>query len=126
MQNDVDTDEVVIDDGRDHVAIPAWTVFASGLAPGGAEGAAHAGFTARWCPLGLFRSRNVSVSLAVGFAFVVGYYGLPFVMSLYLRQSLGLSSFTAGLVFMATWSIRGALPRESSEHARKSPCSSAC
>jgi MFS family permease len=33
-------------------------------------------------PLGLFRSRNVSVSLAVGFAFVVGYYGLPFVMSL--------------------------------------------
>jgi EmrB/QacA subfamily drug resistance transporter len=51
-------------------------------------------------PLGLFRSRNVSVSLAVGFAFVVGYYGLPFVMSLYLQQSRGLSSFSAGLVFL--------------------------
>src|SRR3954468_22301290 len=33
-------------------------------------------------PLAMFRSRNVSVSVAVGFAFVVGYYGLPFVMSL--------------------------------------------
>jgi predicted MFS family arabinose efflux permease len=51
-------------------------------------------------PLGLFRSRNVSVSVAVGFAFVVGYYGLPFVMSLYLQQARGLSSFGAGLVFL--------------------------
>jgi len=40
-------------------------------------------------PLELFRSRNVAVSVAVGFAFVVGYYGLPFVMSLYLQQVRG-------------------------------------
>src|SRR3954449_7843542 len=40
-------------------------------------------------PLELFRSRNVSVAVAVGFAFVVGYYGLPFVMSLYLQQLRG-------------------------------------
>jgi MFS family permease len=51
-------------------------------------------------PLGLFRSRNVSVSVAVGFAFVVGYYGLPFVMSLYLQQLRGLSSFAAGAAFV--------------------------
>jgi DHA2 family methylenomycin A resistance protein-like MFS transporter len=51
-------------------------------------------------PLELFRSRNVSVSVAVGFAFVVGYYGLPFVMSLYLQQVRGLSSLGAGLVFV--------------------------
>lgn len=51
-------------------------------------------------PLDLFRSRNVSVAVAVGFAFVVGYYGLPFVMSLYLQQVRGLSSFGAGLVFL--------------------------
>src|SRR5205823_10960056 len=51
-------------------------------------------------PLALFRSRNVSVSVAVGFAFVVGFYGLPFVMSLYLQQLRGLSSFAAGLVFL--------------------------
>ncbi len=40
-------------------------------------------------PLGLFRSRTVSVPVAVGFAFIVGYYGLPFVMSLYLQQGAG-------------------------------------
>jgi MFS transporter, DHA2 family, methylenomycin A resistance protein len=37
-------------------------------------------------PLDLFRSRSVTVAVAVGFAFVVGYHGLPFVMSLYLQQ----------------------------------------
>jgi sugar phosphate permease len=51
-------------------------------------------------PLGLFRIRTVSVAVTVGFAFVVGYYGLPFVMSLYLQQVRGLSSFRAGLVFL--------------------------
>ncbi len=51
-------------------------------------------------PLELFRSRNVSVSVAVGFAFVVGYYGLPFVMSLYLQQLRSLTAFTTGCVFL--------------------------
>lgn len=51
-------------------------------------------------PLKLFRERNVSVSVAVGFAFVAGYYGLPFVMSLYLQDVRGLSAFEAGLTFL--------------------------
>jgi len=51
-------------------------------------------------PLAMFRSRNVSVSVAVGFAFVVGYYGLPFVMSLYLQELRGLSAFETGCVFL--------------------------
>jgi MFS transporter, DHA2 family, methylenomycin A resistance protein len=51
-------------------------------------------------PLGLFRARGVSVAVAVGFAFVVGYYGLPFVMSLYLQQLRGLSSFATGVAFL--------------------------
>jgi len=51
-------------------------------------------------PLRLFRSGEVRVSVAVGFAFVVGYYGLPFVMSLYLQQLRGLSPLAAGFVFM--------------------------
>ena len=51
-------------------------------------------------PLDLFRSRTVSVAVAVGFAFVVGYYGLPFVMSLYLQQSRGLSSLATGAAFL--------------------------
>jgi MFS transporter, DHA2 family, methylenomycin A resistance protein len=51
-------------------------------------------------PLELFRSRTVSVAVAVGFAFVVGYYGLPFVMSLYLQQLRGLSSLATGVAFL--------------------------
>ena len=51
-------------------------------------------------PLTLFRSRNVAVAVAVGFAFVVGYYGLPFVTSLYLQQVRGLSPFATGATFL--------------------------
>jgi MFS transporter, DHA2 family, methylenomycin A resistance protein len=51
-------------------------------------------------PSELFRSRNVSIAVAVGFAFIVGYYGLPFVMSLYLQQQRGLSSLGAGVAFL--------------------------
>jgi EmrB/QacA subfamily drug resistance transporter len=51
-------------------------------------------------PLSLLRSRNLSVAAAVGFAFMVGYWGLPFVMSLYLQEGRGLSAFVAGVVFV--------------------------
>jgi EmrB/QacA subfamily drug resistance transporter len=51
-------------------------------------------------PPRLFRSPEVRVSVAVGFAFVVGYYGLPFVMSLYLQQLRGLSPLATGVVFL--------------------------
>jgi len=51
-------------------------------------------------PLSLFRSRTVSVAVATGFAFMVGYYGLPFVMSLYLQQLRGLSALDTGIVFL--------------------------
>jgi hypothetical protein len=51
-------------------------------------------------PLNLFRSRTVTVSVTVGFAFIVGYYGLPFVMSLYLQQLRGLSPLATGAVFL--------------------------
>jgi MFS transporter, DHA2 family, methylenomycin A resistance protein len=51
-------------------------------------------------PLGLFRSRDISVTVAVGFAFMVGYYGLPFVMSLYLQEQRGLPALAAGFTFL--------------------------
>jgi MFS family permease len=60
-------------------------------------------------PLGLFRRRNTSVAVVVGFAFVVGYYGLPFVMSLYLQQLHGLSALQTGLVFVPMMLIGGVL-----------------
>jgi MFS transporter, DHA2 family, methylenomycin A resistance protein len=60
-------------------------------------------------PLDLFRSRTVSVTVAVGFAFVVGYYGLPFVMSLYLQQLRGLSPPVTGAVFLPMMLVGAAL-----------------
>ncbi|HXJ25251.1 MAG TPA: MFS transporter, partial [Streptosporangiaceae bacterium] len=51
-------------------------------------------------PRGLFRSRAVPGAMVVGFAFVVGYYGVPFVMSLYLQSVRGLSPLAAGAAFV--------------------------
>ena len=51
-------------------------------------------------PPNLVRSRNLSVGATIGFAFMVGYYGLPFVMSLYLQQRRGLSALAVGVVFL--------------------------
>jgi DHA2 family methylenomycin A resistance protein-like MFS transporter len=51
-------------------------------------------------PLGLFRSRPVAVSVAVGFAFTVGFYGLVFLLSLYFQQLRGLSPLATGLAFI--------------------------
>jgi MFS transporter, DHA2 family, methylenomycin A resistance protein len=60
-------------------------------------------------PLDLFRSRTVSVAVAIGFAFVAGYYGLPFVMSLYLQQLRGLSALATGVVFLPMMLVGAAL-----------------
>ncbi|MGH7861902.1 MAG: MFS transporter, partial [Candidatus Dormibacteraceae bacterium] len=51
-------------------------------------------------PLGMFRSWPVSVSVAVGFSFTVGYYGLVFLFSLYFQEVRGLSSAVTGLTFL--------------------------
>jgi MFS transporter, DHA2 family, methylenomycin A resistance protein len=51
-------------------------------------------------PLELVRSRVVAVALATGFAFMVGYFGLAFVMTLYLQQVRGLTTLETGLAFL--------------------------
>lgn len=51
-------------------------------------------------PLELFRSRAVTISVAGGFTFTVGFYGLVFLYSLYLQQLRGLSPLATGLTFM--------------------------
>jgi DHA2 family methylenomycin A resistance protein-like MFS transporter len=51
-------------------------------------------------PLELFRSRPVAISVAVGFTFTIGFYGLVFLLSLYFQQVRGLSSLATGLAFM--------------------------
>ena len=51
-------------------------------------------------PSELARSRTVQVAAVIGFAFVVAYYGLPFVESLSLQELRGLSPAQTGLVFL--------------------------
>ncbi|WP_432876874.1 MFS transporter [Kribbella sp. CA-245084] len=51
-------------------------------------------------PADLFRSRTVVITVASGFAFMVGYYGLPFVVSLFLQQDRGLTALHTGTVFL--------------------------
>jgi DHA2 family methylenomycin A resistance protein-like MFS transporter len=51
-------------------------------------------------PLELFRSRPVVVAVSGGFTFTVGFYGLVFLLSLYLQQQRGLSPLATGLVFL--------------------------
>ncbi|MHB9759515.1 MFS transporter [Streptomyces sp. BYX5S] len=51
-------------------------------------------------PLSMVRDRTVSVSLAVGFAINAGFYGVVFLLGLYLQQLRGMSATAAGLVFV--------------------------
>jgi MFS transporter, DHA2 family, methylenomycin A resistance protein len=51
-------------------------------------------------PLGLFRSRAVSVGVVIGFAVNVAFYGVIFVLSLYFQRVLGQSALIAGLEFL--------------------------
>lgn len=51
-------------------------------------------------PPHLFALRNARIAMAVGFTFMVGYFGLPFVMSLYLQQLRDLSAATTGMLFL--------------------------
>jgi MFS transporter, DHA2 family, methylenomycin A resistance protein len=60
-------------------------------------------------PLDLFRSPTVRLAVIAGFAFMVGYYGLPFVMSLYLQELRGLSALDTGIAFLPMMLIGGAL-----------------
>jgi MFS transporter, DHA2 family, methylenomycin A resistance protein len=77
-------------------------------------------------PLDLFRSRTVAVPVAVGFAFIVSAYGLPFVMSLYLQQLRGLSPLGTGAVFLPMMLTGAALTPFSARIAESSEpgCSS--
>src|SRR5262249_15236934 len=51
-------------------------------------------------PLDLFRSRPVAVSVSVGFTFTLAFYGLVFLLSLYLQELRGLSALATGLAFV--------------------------
>jgi len=60
-------------------------------------------------PLDLFRFRPAAVSIAGGFTFTVGFYGLVFLLSLYLQQLRGLSPLQTGLAFVPMTGLTGVL-----------------
>lgn len=51
-------------------------------------------------PLGLFRSRRVTVAVAAGTACSVAFYGAVFVFSLFFQRVQGLSALRTGLMFL--------------------------
>ena len=51
-------------------------------------------------PPSLFASRTVPTAMVIGFSFMVGYYGMPFLFSLYFQQVRGLTAFQTGVAFM--------------------------
>jgi EmrB/QacA subfamily drug resistance transporter len=51
-------------------------------------------------PVHLRSNRTLRASTMIGFAFMVGYYGLPFVFTLYFQQQRGLSPLTTGALFL--------------------------
>lgn len=53
-------------------------------------------------PLDLFRSRMLRLALFIGFASTLGWYGMVFVVSLFLQQHMGLTPLVAGLAFIPT------------------------
>ncbi|WP_257232495.1 MFS transporter [Streptomyces sp. Rer75] len=51
-------------------------------------------------PLPLLRSRTMSLSVAIGFALNVGFYGMILLLGLYLQQVHGLSALATGAGFL--------------------------
>jgi DHA2 family methylenomycin A resistance protein-like MFS transporter len=58
-------------------------------------------------PLGLFRSRTVSVAVAAGAACSVAFYGVVFLFSLFFQQVQGRSALYAGLMFLPMTGLIG-------------------
>jgi DHA2 family methylenomycin A resistance protein-like MFS transporter len=60
-------------------------------------------------PLVLFQAQGLRIALSVGFAFMAGWFGTVFFVSLFLQQHLGLTPLQAGLVFLpaALFSMAG-------------------
>ncbi|KQT94784.1 MFS transporter [Marmoricola sp. Leaf446] len=56
-------------------------------------------------PPSLVAARGVPIAMLIGFAFMVGFYGVPFLYSLYFQELRGLSSLGAGLAFVPMMAV---------------------
>ncbi|SHH31678.1 drug resistance transporter, EmrB/QacA subfamily [Jatrophihabitans endophyticus] len=60
-------------------------------------------------PRTLLANRTLRGAAVIGFAFMVAYYGLPFVFTLYFQQQRGLSALQTGALFLPMMLIGAAL-----------------
>ncbi|KGY13985.1 hypothetical protein NM22_00515 [Vibrio tubiashii] len=51
-------------------------------------------------PPSMFRVSNIMISNIVGFTFMFGYFGLPFIMSIYLQNERGFTALQTGMIFL--------------------------
>ncbi|WP_308249831.1 MFS transporter [Sphaerisporangium fuscum] len=70
-------------------------------------------------PLEMFRDRTMVIAVAVGFTFMIGFYGMPFLFSLYFQQSRGLSSVATGVAFLPMMAFSGLLTPASTRLVRR-------
>lgn len=50
-------------------------------------------------PLEMFQSRTAATPLAIGFTFMTGFYGMVFLISLFLQEERGLTAYQTGMAF---------------------------
>lgn len=60
-------------------------------------------------PLELHHARTMAVSVGVGFAVNVGFYGMVFLLSLYLQQTRNLSALETGMAFLPMTALTAVL-----------------
>ncbi|GAA3663260.1 MFS transporter [Streptomyces iranensis] len=69
-------------------------------------------------PLEMFRNRTMVIAATVGFTFMIGFYGVPFLFSLYFQQLRGLSSMATGVAFLPMMACSALLTPASTRFAR--------
>ncbi|MFI6359361.1 MFS transporter [Streptomyces sp. NPDC050743] len=70
-------------------------------------------------PLEMFRDRTMVIAVTVGFTFMIGFYGMPFVLSLYFQQLRGLSPMATGMAFLPMMAFSALLTPASSRLVRR-------
>jgi MFS transporter, DHA2 family, methylenomycin A resistance protein len=106
-------------------AAPVIAAFAVAIAAFGTFLTVQARSSHPMVPLALFRSRPVTITLAVAFITMAGFYGMVFLQSLYFQQQRGNSALATGLLFLPMTALVAALsylaPRIASRFGRLVP-----
>ncbi len=61
-------------------------------------------------PLAMFRPYAAMTPIMIGFAFMIGFYGMVFLVSLFLQETRGLSSLETGLCFLPVTGMSFVMP----------------